>query len=198
MLLESNRDDIERHLKLLIDPWHDTLDAKIEFRAIKKDDRPIWWFSDVDQDSIEAAVDKVVEQNEASNGRNIYVTINPIKATVGHSAKDEDIAAAYYVFADADKLDAVLRLKEASLKPSFFVSTGRVPEARAHAYWRFEGTTDLDTWKMLQKRIQAHFGTDAVTNPSRVLRLAGTITWPDKGKRARGYLPELTRLVEEF
>ncbi len=199
MVPDPNRSAIERHIELLVSPWRDHLDAKIEFRALKRDAKPVCWLSDADPDSLEVAVDKVLELNDAGSARNVYVTINPVSSELAHtSAKDVDIVAAYFAFADADNGEASKRLRFAKPVPSFFVQTGTIPENRLHAYWQIDGTTDLVTWRQLQRNIQTHLDTDDVSNPVRILRLAGTVSWPAPHKVLRGYVPELTRLVEDF
>ena len=196
MVIEPNRADMDQHLRLLIEPWRGRLSAQIEFRALIKGQRALCWFSGVEGDLLEDSIDKIVRLNEAETARNIYVTVNPVSLKATQSARDTDILAAYFSFADADNGDAAARLRDALPRPSFFVHTGSVPENRVHAYWCFDGTEDLEAWTALQKRIQATYGTDSVCNPSRVLRLAGTVSWPDQGKRKRGYQPEVSRLVE--
>jgi hypothetical protein len=198
MTIEPNRADSERHIKLLIDPWRQRNDLKIEFRGLRKGQNPTCWLCSPLEDEIEAALDKALRLNDAETARNIYVTVNPVSAAVTSSATDGDILEAHYCFADADEGEAAKRLRDANPPPTFFVQTGSVPENRVHAYWRFEGTTDLLAWTNLQKRIQAKYRTDSVFNPSRILRLAGTVSWPDEKKRDRGYTPEVSKLVEGF
>src|SRR5262249_38183430 len=48
-------------------------------------------------------------------------------------------------------------------------------------------------WRAFQDLAIRSFGTDtAVKDPSRLMRLPGTVTSPDDKKRDRGYTPELT------
>ena len=198
MTLEPNRTDIERHLELLVSPWRDRFEAKIEFRALKENTAPSRWFSGVGPDDLEQSIDRVIQLNDDQVARNIYVTVNPVRPDLTGSASDGDILAAFYAFADADNGAAAKRLRYAEPKPTFFVQTGKTPEPRLHAYWEFEGTEDLSEWSSLQKAIQQSLGTDSVHNPSRILRLAGTVSWPPTHKMNRGYVPEVTRLVEDF
>lgn len=198
MTLEPNRTDIERHLELLVSPWRDRFEAKIEFRALKDNIAPSRWLSGVAPDDLEQSIDRVIQLNDDQVARNIYVTVNPVRQDLTGSASDGDIVAAFYAFADADNGAAASRLRYAEPKPTFFVQTGKTPEPRLHAYWKFEGTEDLSEWSSLQKAIQQNLGTDSVHNPSRILRLAGTVSWPPVHKMNRGYVPEVTKLVEDF
>jgi hypothetical protein len=57
----------------------------------------------------------------------------------------------------------------------------------------------MDAWKDVQKAIAASLGTDPmVVNPSRIMRVAGTVSWPNKDKVAKGYVPELVTMRTSF
>ena len=131
------------------------------------------------------------------DGWNLYVCVNPIRSNWTGAAKDEAIIAAYFAFADADDLGAAERLMRAEPSPYFVVHTGCVPHGRLHAYWRIEGIPDLAAWRDMQTALIARFGCDpAIKNPSRVMRLAGTLSYPNRAKSARGYQTERTWLEE--
>jgi len=54
-------------------------------------------------------------------------------------------------------------------------------------------------WTDLQKAILRSLKTDpAIHNPDRIMRLAGTVTWPDEKKRKRGYIPEVSQIKTTF
>jgi len=80
------------------------------------------------------------------------------------------------------------------------VKTGTTPFARGHAYWELEEPCqNMDAWKEVQKSIAASLHTDpAVINPSRIMRVAGTVSWPNKKKQEKGYIPELVTMRTEF
>jgi len=70
-----------------------------------------------------------------------------------------------------------------------------VPCVRPHVYWELEEPTrNLQAWSETQTRIKNVLATDSVTDPPRIMRLAGTINWPKPKKVAKGYKPELTTL----
>ena len=79
---------------------------------------------------------------------------------------------------------------------AFHVVTGTQPSMRLHAYWQLaQPVRDMSAWRQAQKALIGEFQTDAaIHNPSRIMRLAGTISWPSADKRAKGYTPELVRL----
>jgi hypothetical protein len=102
---------------------------------------------------------------------NIYMCINPIDPIVpipaGKAAKDTDILAAFYCFADADTKGAMENIMSfAGPKFTMSVKTGTTPFARGHAYWQLEEPVkNLDAWREVQKSIAASLQTDpAVIN----------------------------------
>ena len=91
--------------------------------------------------------------------QNIYMCVNPVdgfaKIETGKGAKDENILAAFYNFADADDEGAMANvLSFAGPKFTMSVKTGTVPFVRGHAYWRLEEPVmNLQAWRDVQKNI---------------------------------------------
>ena len=51
----------------------------------------------------------------------------------------------------------------------------------------------------MQEAIASHFGSDrTVINPSRIMRVGGTVAYPATHKQERGYIKELTRIRTEY
>ena len=142
-------------------------------------------------------MDEAVEWCAAMNDLsfNTYAVRNPVKATVsGTGAKDTDIAGAFYLWADCDDAAAAANVRNfVGPKWSFTVITGTIPSTRVHVYWELtEPCTDLAAWREMQISIAATFNSDrAVINPSRIMRIGGTVSYPFQQKRERGYVPEL-------
>lgn len=168
-----------------------------EIRAFKEGNQPqtfkyaVSWIDD--------AVEAISDLNQ--RGYNLYAVRNPIRESCAGSAKDTDIIAAFFLWADCDDPAAagnVLRFD--GPKWSAAVTTGTTPSTRAHVYWSLqEPCYDLAQWRDMQSRIAAHFGSDAsVINPSRIMRIGGTVSWPFAKKRERGYISELTTLRTEY
>ena len=152
-------------------------------------------------------IDDAVEHAEAMNNAkaNIYMCINPVDPITpipaGKAAKDTDILAAFYCFADADTEGAMESIKQfAGPKLTMSVKTGSTPFNRGHAYWQLEEPCyNLEAWREVQKSIAASLHTDpAVINPSRIMRVAGTVSWPNQKKQAKGYVPELVTMRTQF
>jgi len=152
--------------------------------------------------AVSEATDLAVRMN--ANKLNVYMTINPIDMGVvvksDKSANDSDILRAHYSFADADDVQGIAGLNELAglIEPDITITTGTIPHERRHAYWRLtEPCLDLPLWKERQKQIAVKFKTDkAVVNPSRIMRLAGTVSYPNPAKLAKGYVPELVTMHE--
>ena len=152
------------------------------------------------------AIDEAVEFAISMNGQklNIYMTINPIDPNAsikaGSGATDTDILRAHYSFADADNQAGLTGITKLSklCEPDIVVTTGTVPHERRHAYWRLsEACTDLELWRSTQLNIATLFATDRnVINPSRIMRVAGTVSYPNKDKQTRGYISELVTMKE--
>src|SRR5210317_2002231 len=87
---------------------------------------------------IDDAVEHAYKMNAAK--QNVYVCVNPVDGTnisAGKAAKDSDIMAAFFCFADADDDGAMQNiLSFAGPKFTMSVKTGTTPFVRGHAYWR--------------------------------------------------------------
>jgi hypothetical protein len=149
--------------------------------------------------ALQEAVEWIVSLN--GTGRNIYAVRNPIKNASAGSAKDTDIIAAFYLWADCDDTASgqnILRFD--GPKHSVAVTTGTIPTIRVHTYWELaEPVRDMAAWRDTQQAIARHFGSDgSVINPSRIMRVGGTVSWPSEKKAERGYAPELTIIRTEY
>jgi hypothetical protein len=155
-------------------------------------------------DWLDDAVEHAQRMNAAK--QNIYMCINPIDGAkaaeigAGKAAKDTDIAAAFFNFADADTDGAMANiLSFAGPKFTMSVKTGTQPFVRGHAYWELEEPVfNLDAWRQVQVNIRDCLNTDNVINPSRIMRVAGTVSWPNADKVAKGYVDEIVTMRTEF
>jgi hypothetical protein len=110
-------------------------------------------------------------------------------------ADDKDVLALPAAYTDQDEQGSATGAKSVygATKPTMVVVTGSEPFTRAQLWWRLEQPcTDPALWPdMLRGMALAMGGDTTVTNPSRVMRLAGSIAWPVKDGRRT----ELTRIV---
>lgn len=149
------------------------------------------------KDGIADAASFAASRNRA--GQNIYFGVNPRKPTtpLTKRASNDDVEIAIWQFADIDNaksletLDQKLRL----LPPFYTVITGTIPNNRPHLYWLLdEPVRNLAAWTQRQSALAVALGGDPVINPSRIMRLAGTVNYPPPHKIQRGYRVELVTL----
>jgi len=201
MEMAPKSDIIKQFISQITENWNEVGQPLLEIRSISTSGSTNASRFRLDQ------IDEAVEHAEAMNKSkaNIYMCINPIDPIVpipaGKAAKDTDILAAFYCFADADTKGAMENIMSfAGPKFTMSVKTGTTPFARGHAYWQLEEPVkNLDAWREVQKSIAASLQTDpAVINPSRIMRVAGTVSWPNKKKQDKGYVPELVTMRTQF
>ncbi len=189
---------IRADLEFMTARWHE-IDAPcmMEIRAFKEGAQPqIGKFA---PDWMDEAVDWITSMNET--GFNCYAVRNPIKAEVTGSAKDDDIVASFFLWADCDDSTAaenVLRFHGPKWRAS--VITGTIPSKRAHVYWELDTPcTDMAEWRNLQENLASYFQSDStVVNPSRIMRIGGTVSYPAKQKMERGYQREICELRTSY
>lgn len=107
-------------------------------------------------------------------------------------ASASDVLALTCAYIDLDEPGRAEAAKDhyGNARPGRVVVTGREPHTRAQMWWRLdEPITDQTASEALLKGMAAVFGSDNVSDPPRVMRLAGTIAWPVKPDRER---PEKT------
>ena len=201
MQLAPQPNVIKQFITQITENWNDVGQPLIEIRSISLTGSTNPARFELDK------IDEAVEHAEAMNKakQNIYMCINPVDPIriipAGKGATDDDILAAFYCFADADTEGAMENiLSFAGPKFTMSVKTGSTPFARGHAYWQLEEPCmNLKAWRDVQKSIAASLKTDpAVVNPSRIMRVAGTVSWPNQKKQAKGYVPELVTMRTQF
>lgn len=151
---------------------------------------------------VEAATKYAISQN--NGGFNVYFTFNIPTADCGAKPSKAQIAALRGIHVDIDApkngepfdKHAVLNLIRGD-NPSFAVDSG----GGIHAYWLFDEPIDatpenVATVEATNRALIAKFGGDpAAPNVDRVMRLPGTINYPDAKKRGAGRVPSLASLL---
>jgi len=196
--------DAQLHLKKLASPLTG-LEENVEFElrmiSSTKNGSPVSQrFNPLNKSSTDNALKQALRYND--NGYNIYTTVNPIKAG-GHplsACKDVDVVAATFLFLDADEAGiANTVIATTKLPYDFVVVTGTKPHLRIHLYCRLESPhSDLDGWRcLMDKVIQAHSCDPAAKNLSRLMRLAGFVSYPSETKSRREYETELVQFYDK-
>ena len=190
--LSPNPRTIARYLQKLMQNWAE--DEVIELRFLAEKPKPENYRFETSQ--ILEATNCIVETN--NRGLNAFAVVHPVLRQTPVSAKNKDIKRAFFAFVDADEKGAADRVRESKLFiPEMEVVTGTKPFLRNHVYFRFdEPMKDMARWSELQKALIFRFKTDAsIHNPSRIMRVAGTIAYPSKKKLEKHYEKELTKLI---
>ena len=206
---QSNPEQIRQFFEYITQGWND-----LAVRGEQSSDEPLIELRCISSNrSVNVQRFAIGQINEAvqhaaamnSHGQNVYMCINPIdgRAVIpaGKAATDKDILAAMFCFADADTDGSMANvLSFAGPKFTMSVKTGTTPYVRGHAYWQLEEPCiNLDAWRQVQASIAASLGTDPVViNPSRIMRVAGTVSYPNKDKQGRGYIQEMVTMRTEF
>lgn len=147
------------------------------------------WFG---VDELDEAIDWLAEKN-AAEGQSVYMGAalrQPDGPRFG-GANDSDFYALTFAYADFDEPGdaetAVERYKEFHATPTLAVTTGRKPHRRIHLWWRLqEPILDGAEAQALNQQLAVAFGGDTrVTNPARLMRVAGSISWPKVNKPGR-------------
>jgi hypothetical protein len=149
-------------------------------------------------DRIEELIEEAARLNSQPNC-NVYIgaALRKPGTFTGSRASAGDVLALTCGYVDLDDEGAAAtardRYGEANAKPTIVVVTGRHPHTRAQMWWRLdEPITDQKISETLLKGMAAALGGDSsVTDPPRVMRLAGSIAWPVKPGRKI----ELTSIV---
>lgn len=201
--LKPKSEEILRHLQIITARWAELgQPCALELVFLSAEDRAqvknVAHFP-VTPEGLAEAADHAEGMNR--HGINAYAVINPLDATAlpqpGKRAAREHILASFFHWADADTAEAANNIRNfVGPKCTYFVLTGTQPCQRPHVYWELEEPTrNLDAWERTQKAIAATLRTDSsVTDPPRIMRLAGTINWPKPQKREKGYIAEVTTL----
>jgi hypothetical protein len=147
-------------------------------------------------DDLDSLVDEAARLN-ATPMCNVYIGAalrKPSTAPFGRTADSDAYAltAAYVDLDDPGAADAASGIY-GKAKPTMVVVTGNAPHIRAQLWWKFdEPLTDPNLWPPLLRGMAAALkGDSTVTNPGRVMRLAGSVAWPVK----EGRKVELTHIA---
>jgi hypothetical protein len=145
-------------------------------------------------DTVDAA--QVACDASAIPGQSVYVRASTISTPDGGNTTDANFVQSPGIWGDLDTPEQVERARtvETMVRPNATVITGRIPHLRAQPFFRTDDPiSDPALVRSLNRRIFALYGGDpAVVNPTRLMRLPGTIAWPWKP----GRVPELTAFAQ--
>jgi len=171
-----------RHLQLLFGACRDAGLVELAFGCPAPNKAML-----TDTRGLEQLAGEALLQN--GRGYNIYIGANLRHAHTAPfaRAKDRDVICAPAVVVDLDKQGRAENAPNlwGDMPPSFCVVTGMHPHKRMQMWWLLdEPMLALDIWSSLQRAMAAKYdGDTTVTNPSRVMRLAGSLAQPVKPGR---------------
>lgn len=155
------------------------------------------WFGD----NVDAAADWVISEN--GQGFNCYWTVNIVRANLHKKPAKTDMVAARFVHVDVDppkdggafdRRGLLKTLEEMRKPPTFVLDSGN----GLQGFWRLEeGSTNLPAIEHLNLRLANFLGGDHCHNIDRLMRIPGTVNFPDGKKRARGRVPVLSSVAME-
>lgn len=152
------------------------------------------WFGD----DVAAASAWATSENEQC--RNVYWTVNLVRDGCHRKPKKADIVAARYVHVDIDppkgggsldKLKVQADLCALACPPSLIIDSG----GGLQAFWRLAGPAELEQVEELNRAVAALLGADHCYNIDRLMRVPGTLNFPNQKKRANGRETALAKVI---
>jgi hypothetical protein len=189
-MLEPDAAMMRQHVGHLFEGWLDGChEGRVELAWTDGRDGKLRHAAIFGTDELDELVERAIAENRKP-GQNVYIgqaLRHPDIAPFGR-CKDDDFYAltTFYVDLDDDVvLAAAARYKDLGCLPTAMVITGRHPHPRAQMLWRLSAPVrDAELCRRQNLAIaQALGGDTSVINPSRVLRLGGSIAWPRKEGR---------------
>ena len=132
--------------------------------------------------------------------RNVYVgaTLKLPSSPRTQRCSGENFYCATAVPADIDEDYAATRMRlDAVCASKLVVTTGTIPEPRAQHWVRLEQPcTNADEFARAFESLVRHAGANPrAKDAARVMRLGGSVSYPDQRKRDKGYQRELTSVA---
>lgn len=150
---------------------------------------------------IDRAMESASQAN--ANGYNIYWTVNHVRPGCNTKPGKSDIRSARFVHVDIDppksggafnKGEITAALLEIDHPPSFVIDSG----GGLQAFWRLDGPcANLPAIEAINRQARDWFDADNCQNIDRLMRVPGSVNWPDKKKIARGRTPKLATWASE-
>jgi RecA-family ATPase len=183
--------DLEVAVKFLAtwfaNQWH----GEIEIGTMNPATGNITSFKRFNFDEIEQAAEYGIEANRVP-GTSVYFRPCLINPGAPYYVTDADYLRSPGVWTDHDTEESVKHLEDVTsmCQPTMICITGRHPYKRFHTYRLLsDGVGDAEMQRNLNVAVCKNtMGDPAVINPTRLMRLPGSIAWPWKD----GRVPELT------
>ncbi len=127
---------------------------------------------------------------------NIYFHVNALKpAVTNRKAKKSDIecVTSFHVDLDDPRASALARLQSITPKPTIILFSG----GGYQAFWKLdEPLHDMEKAEAINRGLALTLGADDCFNVDRIMRLPGTVNWPNEKKRAAGRTEALAYVIK--
>lgn len=151
-------------------------------------------------DNVDDAAAWAVNWNNEQYG--LYWTCNQVNSNFSSTKPSKaDIAACRFIHVDVDppktgaafdKPTILAALQTHATPPSFVIDSGN----GLQAFWRLdEPCENLASIEAINIQVRDFYGADSCHNIDRLMRLPGTINWPNAAKMARGRKPAMAELL---
>lgn len=189
-MIEPDPEQMRRHVAHLFEGWLDGChDGRIELAWTDARDGKLRHAAIFGTDELDQLVERALAENRHP-GQNVYVgqaLRQPGVAPFGRCSDNEFFAlTAFYADIDDDvTATATVNYRHRGCPPTGVVITGRHPHVRAQMLWRLKAPArDAGECRRQNLALADALGGDtSVVNPSRVMRLGGSIAWPVKQGR---------------
>lgn len=136
--------------------------------------------------------------DQNAQGAGVYFSVNVVRAGLNKKASKQEILAARFVHVDLDppfdRDRLMLQLTTQAYPPAFIIDSGN----GLQAFWRLrDSAPDLDAVETCNRQAAASFGGDRCFNIDRVMRLPGTVNFPNRSKKLKGCVPRLSNILED-
>ena len=145
-----------------------------------------------------AAADWALAESYA--GYNVYWTTNRVAENCNKKPSKADIVGARYTHVDIDppktggaldKLQVQAELLSLSFPPTLIIDSG----GGLQAFWRLAGLPSVEDVESVNRSLAERLGGDNCHNIDRLMRLPGTVNYPNAKKRAAGRTPSLAKVT---
>lgn len=189
-MIEPDAEQMRRHVAHLFEGFLDGChEGRIELAWTDGRDGRLRHAAIFGTDQLDELVEHALAENRRP-GQNVYIGQALRKPDIPPfgRCKDEDFLAltAFYIDIDDDTTaTAVTSYRHRGCPPTAVVVTGRRPHMRAQMLWRLDRPErDPHACRIQNLALAEALGGDTtVVNPSRVMRLGGSIAWPVKEGR---------------
>ncbi len=177
--------EMRRHLKAIFAAYGDS--ALIEVTAISPDGAPA---ITVRREELDRAVEFLDTRNAERRGCYLSPARRKEDAPRERRCSGRDVAGTRWLWLDFDDEGAAeaaeAALADLDLEPTFWVTTGTQPWPRRQAWWRLAQEIPAHKITRALRAMAQALGADrSAVDPSRVMRLAGSINWAKHGKPER-------------